>query len=213
MKDYTEGKNENFILNYKKKGNKLTINFANKLKKKKLVIDDTLENKNIILKQMKSQLENINEEELRKSIKSDKKAILFFLPLVAIGFVMTISYITSHAIPLTIMFGSITTFFTVMNIIAIKELIKNVDCLKNIEYNKNEEILNQKIKTDKNLLNNTTKRVKKIVNNSKEENVFDLNIIDKLSYLELKQLLEAISKIDTFKFEQTKEEKRIKLEK
>ena len=204
MKDYSNGKDENFILNYEEKGDKIIINFASSLFKK-LTIDNTEGNKNKIIDKMRKQILEQDESKMQNIFeKMDVFSIISAIITIVCLFPLAFS---QTGIQVAI-FGTITAFsatFAITNFIKYK---KAEDFMKNKEYIRNEEEINKNIKENKYVLENTNKKVKNIVLQSNEPK-FDLNSIDKLSYNELKQLLENIKRLDEFEFEQVEKEKQL----
>ena len=208
MKDYSNGKDENFILNYKEKGDKIIINIANSLFKK-LVIDNTDLNKNKIIYKMRKQILEQDEEKMNDMY--EKRAVMACCSsLFALFCIFPLFFITETLtlIVFEILFASSLT----LAITSVIKYIRAEDYIKNKEYIKNEEEINKSIKENKDVLENTNKKVKNIALQN-EEPKFDLNSIDKLSYNELKQLLENIKRLDEFEFEHIEKEKQIELKK
>ena len=80
----------------------------------------------------------------------------------------------------------------------------------------NEELLNQKVKSNQNIISNTNTKIKELVASTPEDaQVFSLNTIDKIKYEDLKTIIENIKRDELFGFEysSTEEEKPIVLTK
>jgi len=205
MKDYSNGKDENFVLNYKEKGDKIIINFANSLFKR-LVIDNTEANKNKITDKMRKQI--LEQDETKMNDLYEKRAVMACCSaLFALCCVFPLFFLTDTLtlILFEVLFASSLTLTTT----SIIKYIKAEDFLKNKEYIRNEEKINKSIKENKDVLENTNKKVKNIALQN-EKPKFDLNSIDKLNYNELKELLENIKRLDEFEFEHIEKDKQLK---
>lgn len=80
----------------------------------------------------------------------------------------------------------------------------------------NEELLNEKVKSNQNILSNANTKTKELVTSApKDARVFSLNTIDKIKCSELNTILENIKRDEQFGFEylSNKEEKPVVLTK
>lgn len=80
----------------------------------------------------------------------------------------------------------------------------------------NEELLNEKVKSNQNILSNTNTKTKELVTSTPEDaRAFSLNTIDKIKCSELNTILENIKRDEQFGFEylSNKEEKPVVLTK
>lgn len=197
MKDYTHGKDEDFILNYEVKNDKIIIKFADK-KLSKMVIDYTEENEKKILDKMLKQTKGIDKTKMEeKNNKDSKTTILFALAFIVCFIPMAFGF-TPLMITASVSFWFCMKYFN--------SYIETSDYLKSILFLENEAKINEVIKENKNVVENVSKKTKSIINKNKK---FDINSINKMSYHDLKQLLELIKKDGSFGFEQSKEVEKI----
>lgn len=204
MKDYYKS-NEDFILGYKIRKKDIKVKFSNGKKIK--VAKENKENIDLI---MKKQIEHLSINELEKEENKLIKWIVFF------GFCTILCVLAALACSFkSMVYCLISSGFSIVSGILVCNNIskssKINDTIKNLEYIENEKKLNTEIEKT-NVLNNCPRKAKKIVTKSKNKK-FDINSINKLSYKQLKELLEIINKIDylTDTNEKQEETKRLKL--
>ncbi len=92
----------------------------------------------------------------------------------------------------------------------ISSKLKIRDIEKNKMFIENEEILKDNTKINQNALVNVSKKTQELVASTPEEKpIFTLNSIDKISYKDLKQILENIKREQRFGFDysESQEEK------
>ena len=181
MKDYTLNKEDEraFILNYEVKDNKIIVNFASG---KKYEVPYTEEDEKIILTLMKEQVNNTEkfEKAAKKNLKLFKGWVIF--SIANIVFVATILLTGSSTAPVVqVICGSLFILSGILKscvLVDIKTKLK--DLKKNQLFLDNEDFFKSKEKTNTDALN-------------KEETVREtitLNDIDKMSYNEVKEMVD-----------------------
>ncbi len=181
MKDYTLNKEDEraFILNYEVKDNKIIVNFASG---KKYEVPYTEEDEKIILTLMKEQVNNTEkfEKTAKKKLKVMTRWIIY--SIVNIVFVATILLTGSSTTPVVqVICGSLFILSGILKscvLVDIKTKLK--DLKKNQLFLDNEDFFKSKEKTNTDALN-------------KEETVREtitLNDIDKMSYNEVKEMVD-----------------------
>ena len=181
MKDYTLNKEDEraFILNYEVKDNKIIVNFASG---KKYEVPYTEEDEKIILTLMKEQVNNTEkfEKTAKKKLKVMTRWIIY--SIVNIVFVATILLTGSSTAPVVqVICGSLFILSGILKscvLVDIKTKLK--DLKKNQLFLDNEDFFKSKEKTNTDALN-------------KEETVREtitLNDIDKMSYNEVKEMVD-----------------------
>lgn len=199
MKDYEldNSKKGLFILNYKEKGNKIIVNYANG---DSIAIENTGENIRILDKSMKEQVENSDTY-----LKKCKKDLILHRIISGLVFILTGIYMGGFAT-----FGLVSKFvllssialitFNVSEAISLKNKIKDVK--KNKKFLEIESTLNEKVTDNENMLYNTNKVTRNIVRNNKENDiVFTINNIDRVPFSDLEQIMFNIEREDKFNFE------------
>lgn len=217
MKNYSLNYNDSkaFILNYKIEDNKIIINLASG---EKYVIPYSLENEKKLLTQMKKQILNSSkfEKKQEKRFSFAWKWGVFSSSMLIIFSIMLATGITVNPIA-TIIGGSWMIIDIASRIYAMIDSKRKIeDIHKNKMFLSNQESINQKIKSNQNILSNTNKKTKEIVSSaSKNKPTFNLNVIDKIKYKELKKILENIKRDKQFGFDYSpaQEEKKMNLKK
>lgn len=200
MYDYSENKDTQklFILNYQKQDDKIIIHFADG---KIRVIPNTKLNEEKLLKKMEKQFKNIDK--LKNDIQIEiinKLAINILFGSLTLAFLYLLIQNNYN-----LLYGSISLincFVIIRESYQIKNLKKKRKELDKFKYFKeNEEMLNTNIKMNENVLQNTSKKAKDMVNNNNDEKVFTINSIDKLSLEDLKAIRDNIALEKEFNFE------------
>lgn len=204
MKDYLNGKDENFILNFEEKDSKIIINFAHKLfRKNKLVVDKTKTNKDTILNTMANQVGSIRLDEMLKEEKDVKACLVFYGVVFPFFLFFLILSIVNLGIIAIGSFSFLSSFVLINGIRNICKYIKIKDYLKSSMFLNSQEKINNALKEhDSLMIDNMKEKVAKVIYD-KSDRQLNINNIDKLSYSELKQLLDAIKKMESFGFEES----------
>lgn len=199
MKNYSLNfeDSKTFILNYKVEDNQIIVNLASR---ENYVIPYTLENEKILLERMKTQVLNSREFEY------EQKKIFYLYMILATycGIALPIFVIGDTTIPFLDVIGAglsaFSTIYGVYKMIDIKRKIKDIN--KNKMFLNNEEILNEKVRSNQNILSNTDTKTKKLVSSTPEDKpIFSLNNMDKIKYKELIKILENIRRDEQFGFD------------
>lgn len=211
MKDYSLNYEDSktFILNYKIEDNQIIVNLASG---EEYIIPYSLENEKKLLEQMKEQ---VIDSDVFKS-KQEKKFSVAWKWAIWSGTMLVFNAVVlatgSSSLPIVngICAGWFVfdTTYRVYSMIDSKKKIKDVN--KNRMFLNNEELLNEKVKSNQNILSNTNTKTKELVASTPEDaQVFSLNTMDKIKYQELKTILENIKRDEQFGFEysSTEEEK------
>ena len=211
MKDYSLNYEDSktFILNYKIEDNQIIVNLASG---EEYIIPYSLENEKKLLEQMKEQ---VIDSDVFKS-KQEKRFSVAWKWAIWSGAMLVFNAVVlatgSSSLPIVngICAGWFVfdTTYRVYSMIDSKKKIKDVN--KNRMFLNNEELLNEKVKSNQNILSNTNTKTKELVASTPEDaQVFSLNTMDKIKYQELKTILENIKRDEQFGFEysSTEEEK------
>lgn len=211
MKDYSLNYEDSktFILNYKIEDNQIIVNLASG---EEYIIPYSLENEKKLLEQMKEQ---VIDSDVFKS-KQEKRFSVAWKWAIWSGAMLVFNAVAlatgSSSLPIVngICAGWFVfdTTYRVYSMIDSKKKIKDVN--KNRMFLNNEELLNEKVKSNQNILSNTNTKTKELVASTPEDaQVFSLNTMDKIKYQELKTILENIKRDEQFGFEysSTEEEK------
>lgn len=202
MKDYSTNKREKavFILNYEIVDNEIIINFANKERGK---LPYTKENEDTILDIMKMQV--LNTEEITDEIMSNSKYLVIPFGIIGYGSFITIVNniidITSSGRDFSTIDGAIPFMALCLSIgladtiTAIKyySVLRDID--KNYLFMENNYYMNFNMRKEDKYLEGLSAKAKRIINSvSDEENTFTFNTIDKMSYKDVKTVLENIER-------------------
>jgi hypothetical protein len=160
-----------------------------------LIIPYDVETEREILKKMKEQAINqFESKDCYEAKISDSAKMTAFVALITLCnfplFKVLALINIKFAVALGLVLGLECTR-NIYNIINNKKAVNEIN--KNYMFLENEEIINKKVNENKNLLSNSTEKVKKMVNSvSDNQPSFTINSIDKLSLRELKQVLSNI---------------------
>lgn len=198
MNDYSTNKEEqkNFIEDYTEYEDCIVINLANG---KRYTIPNTEANKQIIDNKMKEQVQGAEKYRRKRIIGSYIYRFLLALGIVmgAIGIPATIANPGTQKI--------IMIISSVITLIGAGEAIEELALLKDYEKNKffvdNEAKIKEGLE-DTNVLNNTRKKVQKIV----AEEELSLNNLDRVRESDLRSVVEGLQREKTFGFEKFSEE-------
>lgn len=211
MKDYSLNYEDSktFILNYKIEDNQIIVNLASG---EEYIIPYSLENEKKLLEQMKEQ---VLDSDVFKSKQEKRFSVAWKWAIWSSAMlVFNAVVLATGSSSLPIVSGLCAGWFVfdityrVYSMIDSKKKIKDVN--KNRMFLNNEELLNEKVKSNQNILSNTNTKTKEFVASTPEDaQVFSLNTMDKIKYQELKTILENIKRDEQFGFEysSTKEEK------
>ena len=203
MKDYSlsyDG-SKTFVLNYKIEDNQIIVNLASG---ENYVIPYSLENEKKLLERMKKQVLSSYEFEIKqeKRFSSAWKWAVWSGSMLVFNVVVLAAGITSIPIVNGLCAGWFVfdTTCRIYSMIDSKKKIKDVN--KNRMFLNNEELLNERAKSNQNILSNTNKKTKELVSSTPEDKpVFSLNNMDEINYEELKTILDNIKRDEQFGFE------------
>ena len=202
MKDYSMSYKEkvNFILNYEIVDNNIIINFATGDKR---MIPYSREEEDKILDIMKMQV--LNTDELTDEILSNAKYLVIPFGIIGYGSFITIVNniidITSSGRDFSTIDGAIPFMALCLSIgladtiTAIKyySVLRDID--KNYLFMENNYYMNFNMRREDKYLEGLSAKAKRIINSiSDEENTFTFNTIDKMSYKDVKKVLENIER-------------------
>ena len=198
MNDYSTNKEEqkNFIEDYTEYEDCIVINLANG---KKYTVPNTEANKQIIDNKMKKQVQNAEKYGRKRVIRSYLYRLLLALGIVggAVGIPATIANPGTQSIIMII-----SSVFTLLGAGgAIEELALLKDYKKNKFFVDNEAKIKEGLE-DTNVLNNTRKKVQKIV----AEEELSLNNLDRVKESDLRGVVEGLQREKDFGFEKFSEE-------
>ena len=203
MKNYSLNYEDSktFILNYKIEDNQIIVNLASG---EEYVIPYSLENEKNLLNRMKEQVLNSVEFECeqKRRFSAAWKWTIFSSAMLALN---AVSLATGNSLtPIVSIICSgwfvIDITYNIYRMIDSKKKIEDVN--KNRMFLKNKELLNERVKSNQNILSNTNTKTKELVASTpKDEQVFSLNTMDKIKYQELKTILENIKRDEQFGFE------------
>lgn len=200
MIEVTKNEEEkNIILNYQIKGQKIIINFdKTKFGERKFVVDKTKENEKIILNKMVEQIKSLDEKKVKKEYNKTQLKMVY--STVESLFLSSFSLI---CLAFSVMLWPLFVLTLLCFGYTFNSLVKHAKADKkmvDITYIKNEEKINDAIAKNENILASAPKRVEKAADKSVDKPAFDINTINKLTYNELKQLLEVIERNEEFGF-------------
>lgn len=213
MKDYSLNSKDSksFILNYEIKDKQIIINFASGDKYK---VPFTKKNEKKILKKMRKQVKLSDEFYSEQEKKMDVKLLCFqlFCPalIVATVYAPSIIFIYRDSVFMVTLQILIMTMSTISIATLLYSIIQNNKNLKDADKNKlflkKEKLINEKLKENENILSNTNDYTKELINSSQKK--LNLNDIDKMSYSELKIILDNIKNEEKFNFVYPKQEEK-----
>ncbi len=184
MKDYYLSNKESadYITTYDIKEDTIQLHLASK--KKPLLLKNTHENRKKICQKMDNQIE--------KGYRYSKYRIIIVIILFCLNL--------SGCIEFPSLFFLITF---IGNIIIIPYFGYGfLDAKKNYNFYKNRNELNSQLEKDPNLLEGIKEKTKEmLVNQPKEEQIFNYNSIDRLTYLELRKILLNLKLARSLNFE------------
>lgn len=210
MKDYSLNleDSKSFILNYEIKNGKIIINFASG---DKCEVPFTKKNGKKLLKEMRKQVKLYYKFYNSQEIKLNQKLMWFRPFAIAEGVVL-------GCLPFGILFHP-SVYFIILAMVTIStitisvSIMQDVTAMENIEeFFKNEKSINkkseekEKLKENENILSNTSDYTKELVNSGQKK--LSLNDIDKMSYSDLKIILDNIKNEERFNFEYPKQEEK-----
>lgn len=185
MKDYSNGAMPEFILNYKIEGNNIIINHADGSVS---TVEYTKENEDKMLKDLRRQINlyHQSKETCEWQMKNFKNIFLVLLLALIIGFIFIGN-------PIEMGFAIIS--FTFLSMFDLYLVLKTKKYLKEItkDYEKieffleNQKLINEKVKS-------YTNQEKSI--SLENEKCFNINMIDNMSYEDLKQLVELVKDME-----------------
>lgn len=186
MKNYylTKEKNADFIKNYEIKEDTIEIQLP---LKKTLLLKNTHKNRTKINEKM--------DDQIRQAYSYVKYRAIFFVVLTLI------------TIPFLVGPFSITNCITMIADVVAISIFGHyfLDAKKNYNFYKNRNELNSTLETDPNLLEGIKEKTKEmLVNQPTEEQIFNYNSIDRLTYLELRQILLNLKLAKKLNFEYVK---------
>ena len=203
MKDYSLNfeDSKTFILNYRVEDNQIIVNLASG---ENYVIPYTLENGKNLLERMKTQVLSSSEFETKqeKRFSSAWKWAIWSGTMLAFNAIMLATGNTAVPVVSGICAGWFVfdTTYRIYSMVDSKRKIKDIN--KNRMFLNNEELLNQKVKSNQNILSDTDKKTKELVSTTPEDKpVFSLNNMDEIRYEELKKILENIKRDEQFGFD------------
>jgi len=219
MKDYSLNyeASKTFILNYKIEDNQIIVNLASG---EEYIIPYSLKNEKKLLALMKEQVlvSDVFKSKQEKRFSGACKWVIWNSAMFVAIEVFYAVLLATGSSPLPIVSGIVNGIYVgvyvfnttcrVYSMIDSKKKIKDVN--KNRMFLNNEELLNEKVKSNQNILSNTNAKTKELVSSTPEDaQVFSLNTMDKIKYQELKTILENIKRDVQFGFEysSTEEEK------
>lgn len=205
MKDYALNKKDKrmFILNYKIIDNQIIVNLASK---EEFVIPYTEDNERKILDIMEKQVENSD-----KLVSKQEKRLRFNFILAMLccpGFAYNcttifstpadpVAYAVALGLGVGCAAGTIASYYGMID-----SYIKRSDYEKNRTFLDNKGLLNKRVRSNANILSNTTKRTQKLVSSTPEDKpVFDINNIDKISGKDISTILNNIKRDNNFAFD------------
>ena len=216
MKDYEldKSKKGEFILNYKIihnfqkfRNESIIINFANG---EFITIPYTEKNERILIDNMTKQVKNAENFEVRCGVN-----IFFDYLLIGVGILGEIIVIASllkglqFSLFLQILAGlsAGVSIFTGIHLVNGYKKLK--DLKKHEKFLELESILNDNVRRNVNMLHNTHKKTKEIVNNTPRDRVvFTINSVENIPFSDLDQMILNIQREDKFNFEYPEEVKK-----
>lgn len=202
MKDYslTYRDKVRFILNYEVKDNKIIINYATGEKKE---IPYSREDEDKILDKMKMQV--VESDEITKEVTSNFKSLVIPFGIVGYGssYIMLSNIINNlgnsqisnnieRIISFLVVCLSLSVFPTVKGIKYYK-LLRDID--KNSLFQDKNFYMNCNMRIEDKYLEGLSKKTKEIIRSTIDgDNIFTFNTIDKMSYKDLKKVLENIER-------------------
>ena len=219
MKDYSKNLEEkkNFVLNYKiiedtideVKDTIIVVKFATG---EEWRIPYTEENEKKVLDKMKKQVDESREliEKKRTSLIAYK--ITSIVMAIVAGGTLMYAYFSNYSTIINVLFSILDLTFvgisavTLINYLKDKKLIKDYE--KNAYFVKIEEELNNKIKSNENVLSKTSSRTRNMVENvlDNSEPVFNINSFNRVPYSDIKQIMCNIKRDEAFGFDYDSDE-------
>jgi len=192
MKDYTFGSDDSFVLRFYKENDCLIVEYPGK--KLSYPYSKNLESK--LLDTMKRQSKNnyylfLKTKKLDKS-KRHLKLLNFSTLILLLTTILTTGPLYLFFLSFSIM-SSVSYLYKLFNVISLNNQIKEIedDKLKIELFNQNEDLLNSNVRK-KEVYEKVSSSVKKIVDSTVDEKIFDINKIDRLTLEEARQLLELV---------------------
>lgn len=210
--------NDNIILGYKIKDDKILIDFSNKLESHH--IPYSFENEKKVLEQMKKQ---ISEPSYQKRISHINNYVVekytslsdYLLPLIKIAIELILIDLTNPTIfnvILLILAGANAGIFIakIGILIEFDKILKDID--KNTLFLENEDEINEYLKENPDIIDELPKKAKELIISpyNKEQNI-NINILDKIKYKQLKKILEKMKIDEKFGFESIEENNELTL--
>ncbi len=149
---------------------------------------------------MKNQVNRSDDHEYEQEKRFSRSVILAILNFFGL---VTFSILLATGMTINIIFIIILIIFEstdIYDMINSKLIIKDIK--KNKMFVDYEEILSDNNKINQNVLSNTSSKTQELVSSIPEQKtIFNLNNIDKISYKDLKQILENIKREEKFDFD------------
>lgn len=203
MYNYTLEKEQKsfFILSYEIKNNKIILKLANG---EKYPVPYTLENEMKVLEKMKEQVRQSESFLYEQENIYKRSRNLFVFTLISASLLLGCGILANNIS--LIVFSSLYFMTTPFSILFAKKAKKNIDDIhKNKLFLENEVKLNEKMKTENNVLYNTNKKTKETINqiHAKQEEI-SINTIDQISLSELNKIMSNIEKNEKLGLEYSK---------
>lgn len=202
MKDYSINcvEKASFILNYKIVNNNIIINYANGYIE---LLPYSKENEDEILDTMKLQV--VNSDEFTKETLSKFKSIIVPFGIVSYG---SLGVMANNIINIVNTGGDITSIEGAIPVIALCLSIGAINTIKGIKYylslrdldknslfQDNNFYMNLNMRIEDKYLEGVSEKTKEIIRNTKDgDNIFTFNTVDKMSYNDIKRILENIER-------------------
>ena len=210
--------NDNVILGYKIKDNKILIDFANKLESHH--IPYSFENEKKVLEQMKKQLTDSTCDRRISHInnfivENFAAASKFLLPLGAIlvnlaaldqnnPVVFKVLFLIAVVLNVGVIIARFSIFFE------LKKILCDID--KNKLFIENEDEINEYLRENPDVIDELSKKAKELIFSPYNENQeLNINILDKIKYKQLKKILEKMKIDEKFGFESIEENNELAL--
>lgn len=208
MKDYSLNSKDSktFILNYKVEDNQIVVNLASS---ENYIIPYTKDNERKILDMMEKQVLDsdkfVSKQEKRFS-SAWKWSIFSGACLATISIILATGNATEPVVS-GIFAGWFVFDIATRIYIMVDSKRKIKDIYKNKMFLNNRELLNEKVKSNQNILSNVDTKTKELVSSTPEDKpVFTINSIDKIKYNELRKILENIKRDEQFGFDYSPDE-------
>ena len=200
--DENSVKEERFFKKFKVKNGKIIARLANN---EKYVAPDTEKNQNKILDRMEKQVRNFSKVDSKIKANISRNSIIAVLAgIVAIVSGSSINFAlfanVSTFTKFVFLLTSITSLVEVKNVV--RDKIALNDLKKQTFFLDNKDYLNNNVNLNENILHNISKAAVYRIKKSKNENeVFDINSIDKYSLTDLKTIRNIIAREVDFNLE------------